>query len=327
MYDEALLYDRLQRDLPLHPRPYRKLAGELGLCEHDLLSLLARDLGAGRISRIGAVFAPNVIGVSTLGALAVDPAQLDRVAACVSACSAVSHNYARRGHRHNLWFVAGARDRYALDGVLADIAGRTGLTPLDLPMEREYHIDLGFSLREGRVRRPRRAVKAPAPVQPDADDWRLIAELEAGLPLAPQPFHTLALRSRIPLDRILERLAQWSESGVIRRLGVVLHHGRFGYRHNAMCVWDVPESRADALGIRLARMPGVTLCYRRARSLPEWPYNLFAMIHARDAQTMRATLGHVEEQVGLAQMRSAVLVGTHCYKQRNTRYALQQEPS
>ncbi|WP_011301128.1 Lrp/AsnC family transcriptional regulator [Cupriavidus necator] len=327
MYDEAMLYDRIQRDLPLHPRPYRQLAGELGLCEHDLLSLLARDLGTGRISRIGAVFAPNVIGVSSLGALAVEPAQLDRVAACVSTCSAISHNYARRGHRHNLWFVAGARDRDALDAVFADIAARTGLTPLDLPMEREYHIDLGFSLRDSGSRQPRRATRTPGPVQPDADDWRLIAALESGLPLAPQPFHALALRTRIPLDRILERLAHWCESGVIRRLGVVLHHGRFGYQHNAMCVWDVPDSRVDAFGIRLSRMPGVTLCYRRTRSAPDWPYNLFAMVHARDAQASREALARINEQVGLSQLPGAVLVGTRCYKQRNTRYAPQQEPS
>ncbi len=57
-----------------------------------------------------------------------------------------------RGHRHNLWFVAGARDRDALDAVFADIAAKTGLTPLDLPMEREYHIDLGFSLRDSGAR-------------------------------------------------------------------------------------------------------------------------------------------------------------------------------
>ncbi|MGN5479077.1 hypothetical protein ACTMU2_25470 [Cupriavidus basilensis] len=165
------------------------------------------------------MFAPNVIGASSLGALAVDPAHLDRVAACVSTCSAISHNYARRGLRHNLWFVAGARDRDALDAVFADIAAKTGLTPLDLPMEREHHIDLGF-----RAARQRRAPAAPChkDARPGAAGCRRLAadprRLEAGLPLAPQPFHALSLRTRIPLDRILGRLAHWCESGVIRRL-------------------------------------------------------------------------------------------------------------
>jgi len=332
MFDDRLLYDSLQRDLPLHPRPYQEVAGKLGLCEHDLLRLFARDLGAGRISRIGAVFAPNVIGVSTLGALAVEPARLDRVAARVSACGAVSHNYARHGHRYNLWFVAGAHDRGALDDGLSEIAQATGLTPLDLPMEREYHIDLGFALgpHAGPRAGPRmttRGARALPRLELDEESWRLVAALEEGLPLTPRPYHELALRTRIPLDRILGRLSQWCESGVIRRFGVVLRHSQFGYRHNAMCVWDVPDSRADALGIRLSRQPRVTLCYRRTRRLPDWPYNLFAMIHARDAQDLRSALQYIGEQVGLGQVPGAVLVGTRCFKQRGTRYAPRQVPA
>ncbi|WP_189374541.1 cytochrome D1 domain-containing protein [Cupriavidus necator] len=212
MYDELNLYDTLQRDFPLQPRPYQALAGKLRLCEHALLSLLARDLSSGRISRVGAVFAPNVIGVSTLAALSVPPAQLDRVAARVSACSAVSHNYARSGHPYNLWFVAGARERRMLDVTLASIGDMTGLAPLDLPMAREYHIDLGFPLaRPGsaRARRPASAAAPTAPVALDDDDWRLVAAPEAGLPLTTRPFHALAAQARMPMPQVLERLARW----------------------------------------------------------------------------------------------------------------------
>ncbi|SOZ08793.1 siroheme decarboxylase subunit beta [Cupriavidus taiwanensis] len=325
MFDEQTLYDQLQRGFPLQPRPYQALAAKAGLCEQALLSLLARDLGTGRISRVGAVFAPNVIGVSTLGALSVPPAQLDRVAARVSACAAVSHNYARSGHRYNLWFVAGARERGMLDATLASIGDLTGLPPLDLPMAREYHIDLGFPLVRQPGARPRRtplAVRAAA-VALDDDDWRLVAALEAGLPLTPRPFHALARQARLGVPQVLERLAQWSAQGVIRRLGVVLRHGRFGYRHNAMCVWDVPDANVDAVGMRLARQPRVTLCYRRERRLPDWPYNLFAMIHARSAQDLQPALAQVRAAAGLKQVPGSVLVGTHCYKQRGTRYAIQ----
>ncbi|QBY50525.1 MULTISPECIES: siroheme decarboxylase subunit beta [Cupriavidus] len=323
MFDEFTLYDTLQHDFPLQPRPYQALAQGLGLCEHTLLSLLARDLGAGRISRVGAVFAPNVIGVSTLAALSVPTAQLDRVAARVSTCASVSHNYARSGHAYNLWFVAGARERGTLDRTLAAIADMAGQVPLDLPMAREYHIDLGFALGTGN-RRQRRVAAPVLPVTLDADDWRLVAALEAGLPLTPRPFHDLALRTRLPMPRVLERIAQWSAQGVIRRLGVVLRHGRFGYRHNAMCVWDVPDARVDAIGLRLARQPRVTLCYRRERRLPAWPFNLFAMIHARDAHDLRPALDDIRATVGMDQTPGAVLVGTRCYKQRGTRYATQE---
>lgn len=323
MLDERTLYDTLQHDFPLQPRPYQALAQGLGLCEHTLLSLLARDLGAGRISRVGAVFAPNVIGVSTLAALSVPTAQLDRVAARISTCASVSHNYARSGHPYNLWFVAGARERGTLDRTLAAIADMAGQVPLDLPMAREYHIDLGFALNtnDRRQRRQRRLAASVPPATLDADDWRLVAALEAGLPLTPRPFHDLAQRTRLAMPRVLERIAQWSAQGVIRRLGVVLRHGRFGYGHNAMCVWDVPDARVDAIGLRLARQPRVTLCYRRERRLPAWRFNLFAMIHARDAHDLQPALDHLRATVGLEQTPGAVLVGTRCYKQRGTRYA------
>lgn len=326
MFNEQSLYDQLQRGFPLQPRPYQALAAKAGLCEHALLTLLARDLGSGRISRVGAVFAPNVIGVSTLGALSVPPAQLDRVAARVSACAAVSHNYARSGHRYNLWFVAGARERAMLDATLASIGDLTGLPPLDLPMAREYHIDLGFPLAREHGNRPRRPAGVAAPaaaVALDDADWRLVAALEAGLPLTPRPFHALARQARLGVSQVLERLAQWLAQGVIRRLGVVLRHGRFGYRHNAMCVWDVPDGRVDAIGTRLARQPRVTLCYRRERRLPDWPFNLFAMIHARSAQDLQPALAQIRAAAGLEHVPGSVLVGTHCYKQRGTRYATQ----
>jgi hypothetical protein len=42
--------------------------------------------------------------------------------------------------------VATAADRAALDVLLAGIAADSGLPVLDVPLEREYHIDLGFAL-------------------------------------------------------------------------------------------------------------------------------------------------------------------------------------
>lgn len=320
MFDEQRFYDRLQHDFPILARPYQCAAQALDLTEHAVLSVLARDLGAGRISRIGAVFAPNVIGASTLAALAVPAADLPRVAALVNTFGEVSHNYARTGHHYNLWFVAGARDRDDLDAVLAEIGEEVGQTPLDLPLEREYHIDLGFPL-TGRTR-ARRAATSPRAQELDDDDWRLVTALEAGLPLTPQPYHALALHCGLPLQRVLARIGDWHASGVIRRFGAILHHRRFGYGHNAMCVWNVPDGRADAIGTRLARLAPVSLCYRRTRRAPHWPYNLFAMVHARSAEELRTALELFHRQAGLAAMPGVVLRSSKCFKQRGTRYGV-----
>jgi DNA-binding Lrp family transcriptional regulator len=107
--------------------------------------------------------------------------------------------------------------------------------------------------------------------------------------------------------------------GRIRRIGAVVRHRRLGYEANAMVVWDVPDERVAALGHELARDPAVTLCYRRARSAPEWPYNLYCMVHGR--RRSRA-LYDVKRITGLyaAGFPRAVLFSNRCFAQRAASY-------
>lgn len=139
------LLDGFQRGLPLEPRPFRRMGQRLGMSEAQVLELLQALQQGGVVSRVGPVFRPNRVGVSTLAALAVPPALLDEIAERVSAFSEVNHNYAR-DHRFNLWFVVVARDAAQLTRVMAEIASATGLQPIELPMVEDYFIDLGFSL-------------------------------------------------------------------------------------------------------------------------------------------------------------------------------------
>jgi DNA-binding Lrp family transcriptional regulator len=142
---ERRLLDEFQQGLPLEPRPFARIAEALGVDERDLLCDLGRLQELGVVSRVGPVFRPNRVGVSTLAALAVPPASLARVAAIVSDFDEVNHNYERE-HHYNLWFVVTASDAQHLEQVLDEIARRTGLEPLDLPMLEDYFIDLGFPL-------------------------------------------------------------------------------------------------------------------------------------------------------------------------------------
>ena len=139
------LLDEFQRDFPLEPRPFVRIAEELGTTESKVLERLGYLKRYGALSRVGAVLRPNQVGASTLAALAVPPAELESVAALVSAYPQVNHNYERE-HLYNLWFVLTASDRAGIDRVLEAIAERTGLQPLDLPMLDDFHIDLGFAL-------------------------------------------------------------------------------------------------------------------------------------------------------------------------------------
>ena len=139
------LLDEFQRGFPLTERPFADIAEQLQTDEGDVIERLRRLKIAGAVSRVGAVVAPHTLGWSTLAALAVPTERLDAVSETVSGYPEVNHNYERE-HRFNLWFVVTAEDESAVADVLDDIARRTGLVPLDLPLLEPFHLDLGFAL-------------------------------------------------------------------------------------------------------------------------------------------------------------------------------------
>lgn len=142
--DRCLLND-FQRDFPLAPRPFERIAGDLGITEAEVLERFDALQAEGKIGRIGAVVRPHTLGVSTLAAIAAAPEDIERIAALIAARPEVNHCYARE-HPINLWFVATAGDGNALAEALAAIERDTGHAVLDLPLLEAFHIDLGFAL-------------------------------------------------------------------------------------------------------------------------------------------------------------------------------------
>lgn len=314
------LLNDFQRDFPLVPAPFHAIADRLGARVEDVLDTLRHLNRAGVVSRVGAVFRPNRVGVSTLAALSVPEARLAEVAERISAHPEVNHNYERE-HRFNLWFVATARDATALDRLMARIRAEAGSEPLRLPLEREYHIDLGFDLR-GRVAHgatPSPAEAAP-PLRLDAADYALIAAIQDGLPLVPHPYAQVAARLGMDETEVLARLERLFSLGAIKRFGVVVRHHELGFQANAMVVWDIPDPQVDALGSRIGASGLVNLCYRRPRRLPEWPYNLFCMIHGRDRAAVLERLSQLQARCSLGGYPHAVLFSRRRFKQTGARY-------
>lgn len=316
---EFNLLNCFQRDFPLQSRPFAALAATLQSGEGKVLASLRELRASGSISRIGAVFRPNAIGASALAALAVPPERLDEVARYVSAFTEVNHNYERE-HRFNLWFVATAATAERLRAVFDQIEAACDCGPLlVLPLLDDYHIDLGFDLaaRAGDYARqthlPPRAVARNL----SAAERCLVAALQEGLPLVERPYACLG----VPEDDALATIARWLGDGTIKRFGVVVRHHELGYTANAMAVWDVPDDMVDAVGQGLGASGRVTLCYRRPRQLPDWPYNLFCMIHGKDRVQVQAQVVALAADFGLAAHPSQVLFSLRRFKQRGAHYA------
>ena len=317
---EFRLLNEFQRDFPLCSAPFAELAARLGVAEKVVLGGLEKLRREGKISRVGAVFAPKRIGASTLAAMAVPPEQLDAVAAAVNRFPEVNHNYERE-HRYNLWFVVTAGSEGRLQATLSAIEKAAGYPLLPLPLVEEFHIDLGFSLLGGKPKNVAVARPVPPAVPMGEAERRLVSVLQEGLPLFIRPFALIAERTGASESEVLGRIGRWLEEGAIKRFGVVVRHHELGFRANAMVVHDIADAQVSELGRALAEEPAVTLCYRRPRALPDWPYNLFCMIHGRERAEVEATIADLRQRHGLNDCAHDVLFSLTRYKQNGARYA------
>ncbi len=130
-----------------------------------------------------------------------------------------------------------------------------------------------------------------APNEPnplDDIDRRIVQATQAGLPLTARPYHTIAGQLSMEATEVMRRMQRMLDLGIIRRIGAVPNHYALGYRANGMTVWDVDDERIDELGARVGQLACVTHCYQRPRHLPDWPYNLFAMVHGRTREEVEA---------------------------------------
>lgn len=136
----------------------------------------------------------------------------------------------------------------------------------------------------------------------DATDRRIIAATQGGLPLVPRPYAQIADDLGLDEDEVGSRLSAMQAGGVIRRIAVAPNHYKLGLTANGMSVWDVEDNRITDLGPQIGALEFVSHCYERPRALPDWPYNLFAMLHG-------ATRDEVEEKRAVV----AALLGVACH--------------
>ena len=153
----------------------------------------------------------------------------------------------------------------------------------------------------------------------DEIDRRLIVATQSGLPLVSRPYQLLGEQLGIPAEDVMQRLENMLESGVIRRIGAVPNHYAIGYSANGMSVWDVLDERIDELGERIGALDFVTHCYHRPRSLPAWPYNLFAMAHGSSREEVLAKVAQIAALIGADCRACDVLFSTKILKKTGLR--------
>lgn len=155
----------------------------------------------------------------------------------------------------------------------------------------------------------------------DDIDRRIIQVTQSGLPLVAEPYQAVAEQLGLSAEDVMRRMRAMQENGVIRRIAAVPNHYKLGYRYNGMTVWDVEDEHVHSLGQRVAELPFVSHCYQRPRHLPDWPYNLFAMVHAKTEQDAERQIAVIAELLGDDARRYTVLYSSKILKKTGLRIA------
>ncbi|MDR3543653.1 MAG: Lrp/AsnC family transcriptional regulator [Desulfosporosinus sp.] len=304
--DRALL-NTIQKYFPITIHPYRNLGEVVGTTEEDAFKRIQRLRQEGIIRRLGGVFDSRRLGYySTLCTSKVPEERIPILAKLLEGIPGVTHNYIRN-HEYNVWFTLIARTQAVAESILQTIREVSGVSDVySLPATRLFKINVNFDLTDEDTSEEdidtfedsdSRGLQRQnvAPYDLTSQDIALIQVLQGNLPDSPTPFTKLAETLRWQVEDVISCACRLLEAEVIRRFGAVLRHQKAGFVANAMGVWQVAPEQASEVGETMARFKEVSHCYQRP-TLPDWPYNLFTMVHGRTMEDC----GDVMKRISLA---------------------------
>ena len=153
----------------------------------------------------------------------------------------------------------------------------------------------------------------------DATDRKIIAATASGLPMTAAPYAEVAGWLGLTEEEVLSRMAAMQKAGVIRRVALAPNHYALGMAANGMSVWDLADDQAEGLGAKVGALDFVSHCYLRPRALPDWPYNLFAMLHGATRAEVEAKRAEVAALLGPAVRAHDILYSTRILKKTGMR--------
>ena len=158
----------------------------------------------------------------------------------------------------------------------------------------------------------------------DEIDRKIIAATQNGLPLTPHPYAEVGKEVGLPTEEVMSRMQAMLDNGIIRRIGIIPNHYKLGFKSNGMTVWDIPDDQIDQLGEAVGQLDFVSHCYQRPRHLPDWSYNLFAMVHGKTRNEVLTKTEEISALLGDAVQGHEILFSKQILKK--TGFRLQQPP-
>ncbi|MDG4720439.1 MULTISPECIES: siroheme decarboxylase subunit beta [Thalassospira] len=154
----------------------------------------------------------------------------------------------------------------------------------------------------------------------DGIDQALIRATQTGLPISSTPYSDIGLGLGLSPDVVEQRIQRMLDVGIIRRIGIIPNHYKLGYQANGMSVWDIEDQLVDQVGEQIGALDFVSHCYRRPRHLPEWPFNLFAMVHGTSRDVVEAHVAEIRDLLGDAARDHRILYSRRILKKTGLRW-------
>ncbi len=320
------LLNLIQADFPLVHEPYAELGERLGIDGDEVIERIARFKQTGLVRQISPVLDGRRLGYqTTLVAMRVPETSREAAEETLRQHPGVSHGY-ERDHRFNIWFTLALPPEADVDEELAELtAGFETEALFALPAIKLFKIGAYFDVGGDGDTQSRTGVALnPSGALPDRialseDDRRVLRQLQRDLPLEATPYRAMAADIGIDEATFLSRCRELVDRGAMRRYGASVNHRQAGFEGNGMACWTVAADGVDDAGRRLAALPEVSHCYERATN-PDWPYNLFAMIHGKTPEDCRQVAADAASEIGLGEPQ--ILFSTREFKKTRVRYEI-----
>jgi len=321
------LLNEIQWHFPLVSMPFHELAKKFNITPELVKEKLSTLKSAGVIRQQSAIFDTRKLGYkSSLVAMKVDSDKLVEVANIINEHPGVSHNYERK-HDFNLWYTIatppGTNVKTEVD-IFSKLDGVQSTRML--PTIQMFKIGVKLDMNENKKQeiKPSEEKKKITPVDFVAsdEDKKYVRELQKDLEIIDKPFLKSAEALGITEEQLFEKSRYYESIGVIRRFAAILRHRDVGFVANGMIVWKVPEERIDEVGAKLGAFPQVSHCYQRP-SYPDWPYNVFSMIHCKSHDEAGDVAKTIQDQINVVEY--TILFSEREFKKTRVQYFIEDE--
>ncbi|MFK5881306.1 MAG: Lrp/AsnC family transcriptional regulator [Sulfurospirillum sp.] len=289
----------IQKNFPLTSRPFKEIGKNLNISENEVLKILQEQKEAGIIRQTSGIFDTKRLGYnSSLVAFKISKEKIDKAVEILNSHPGISHNY-ERNHDFNIWFTIAVEpdSSLGLKGTVELLATLCKAQDfIILPTLKLFKISVKLNItgkdkQKERVKKVKHKEMKLTPLH-----YKIIKALQYDIKIISEPFKEITDKLDISYEQLFGTLKELKDTGFMRRFASILNHRKAGFNANAMVVWDVDERDSEKIGDIAASFSAVSHCYLRPK-YPNWPYNLFTMIHGKTKEETSKTINDISKEI------------------------------